>query len=272
MKPVIKWAGGKSRMLKHIIPLLPKDIKNYYEPFFGGGALYTKIEFQKGFINDFNPEIMNLYEVIKTKPQSLIKLLKTHKKNDCFEYFQKIREMDRKNNFNNLDLVEKAARTVYLNKTCFGGLYRVNSKGYFNVPYAKNINGKEILNEKNIMLWNEKLLNTKTKMTVGDFEDIIKLSGKGDFLFLDPPYFKWSNTANFTSYTKEGFDHDDQTRLRNCIIEADKRGVKFLLTNSGTKEVMDFYKMFKVKRVPIVRTIAASKNKRGYFEVIVTNY
>ncbi len=272
MKPILKWAGGKTRMLKHVLPLVPKEINNYFEPFFGGGALYIKLKFNKAYINDINNELMNVYQVVKTNPKELEKNLKISISRDSEEYFYSLRESERKISWQKVSDIKKASRTIYLNKTCYGGLYRVNSEGYFNVPFAKNINGREILNYENISEWNKKLNNTKTLILKKDFEEIIEKSKKGDFIFVDPPYFPWSKVANFASYTKEGFGLNEQKRLRDSLIRADKRRVKFILTNSGTKEVYDFYNMFKRKKVPIVRTIANSKNKNGYFEYIVKNY
>lgn len=271
MKPIVKWAGGKTRLIKHISPLIPESINRYIEPFFGGGAIFLRVDAKKYLINDINNELMNLYKVVKENPDSLIKELKKHVKNDNKEYFLRIREWDKKIDFNKIDSVKRAGRFVYLNKTVFGGLYRVNSDGYFNVPYAENINGKEILNEQNLKLWSEKL-SKNVVMKSKDFEKIIDSAKEGDFIFCDPPYFEWSKTANFTSYTKDGFSIDDQKRLKDSLMRASDRGAKFMITNSGTEEVKNFYKGLNLKKIDVVRTIAASKRKTGYSEYIITNY
>ncbi len=271
MKPIVKWAGGKTRLLKYISPIIPDDVKTYIEPFFGGGAVFINTEFKNGIINDLNSELMSMYEAVRDEKDNLINELEKYKKNDNEEFFYKLRSLERTSKLNELPKYKRAARFIYLNKTCFGGLYRVNSLGHFNVPYAKNINGKEILNKDNITEWSNKLNNKNVKMLSKDFEEIIDNAKKGDFIFVDPPYFDWSKTANFTSYTKEGFSIKDQERLRSSLKRANNRGVLFILTNTGNEKVKNFYKDFHMKKVPISRTIAASKNKSGYFEYIITN-
>lgn len=273
MKPFLKWVGGKTRLYKHILPLVPEKFKNYHEPFFGGGAIFLKIsEDHKSFLNDLNKELIETYKQIKINKYDVISLLKKYRDEDSSQLFYELREKDRDGKLWNLTKPEIAARMIYLNHACYGGLYRVNSKGEFNVPYAKKINGKEILNEQNLNDWSKKLKNAS--LFNSDFEKFIKTKVKsGDFVFIDPPYFEWSASANFTSYTKEGFGYKDQLRLLECLRYIDSIGAKFILTNSGTNEVKEFYKEFNMKKVPVVRTISSkASTKSGYFEYIVYNY
>jgi len=209
-KPVIKWVGGKRQLLSELKKYMPKEFNTYFEPFIGGGALFFDLKIEKSFINDYNSELTNLYEIIKNKPHELIKDLKKHENNS--EYFYKTRELDRTpSSYQRLSKVKKASRFIYLNKTGFNGLYRVNRKGQFNVPFGKYKNPNYA--DDNNILDCSKLLQETTILN-GDFENIKKFIQRGDFVYFDPPYVPISDTSNFTGYTDKGFDEDMQFRLK----------------------------------------------------------
>lgn len=270
MKPIIKWAGGKRQLLGEILPLFPEKYERYIEPFIGGGAVLFAHAPRTAIVNDLNSELINLYTVIKSDSDSLISVLSTYKNEK--EFFYEIRNQDREKDFKKKSRVERAARFIFLNRTCFNGLYRVNSRGEFNVPYGKYkspiICNKELIkeiskyfNENDISFYNV------------DFEEIIKKSKQGDFIYLDPPYDPISETSSFTAYDKNGFDKEEQLRLRDALKEADERCVKWLLSNSATDFIKDIYNDWNVVEIDANRNINSKGDKRGKVkEVLIKNY
>jgi len=268
-KPVIKWVGGKRQLLSELKKYMPKEFNTYFEPFIGGGALFFDLKIEKSFINDYNSELTNLYEIIKNKPHELIKDLKKHENNS--EYFYKTRELDRTpSSYQRLSKVKKASRFIYLNKTGFNGLYRVNRKGQFNVPFGKYKNPNYA--DDNNILDCSKLLQETTILN-GDFENIKKFIQRGDFVYFDPPYVPISDTSNFTGYTDKGFDEDMQFRLKELCDYIHYIGAYFMLSNSYTSYIKELYQDYNLITVQANRALNCKANGRGKInEYLVINY
>lgn len=267
IKPIVKWAGGKRQLLHEIIPLIPNNISTYVEPFVGGGAVLFKLQPKNAIINDINEELINLYQVIKDSPRELIRELEYHKANDSKEYFYSIRGMDREEDFKLMDSVLKAARTIYLNKTCFNGLYRVNSKGYFNVPYANNKNPL-IVDRETIFSLSEFFNKHNIQMTSGSYNKVHADLSSDSFVYLDPPYY-----SAFASYSKDGFSDDEHKKLKAECDKLNEKGIKFLLSNSDYEFIRELYKDYNIKTVQAKRTINCKGNRRGKVnEILIYNY
>jgi len=271
MHPLVKWAGGKSQLLKYIEPMMPRKFGTYYEPFIGGGAVLFSIEAAQAIINDSNKELINMYTQIKNNPglvvDSLSELDKNHENSaDAKEYYYDIRDKFNKNL--NTNTPEQASRFIYINKHCFNGLYRVNSKGLFNVPFNTKLKGNSF-NKENIYEISEYLKNIEILNM--DFEDALPNIKKGDFVFFDSPYVPL-NPTSFTDYTKEGFDYEDHVRLANLYKKLSKQGVYCMLTNHNTELVNELYKDFNIRVVQVARNINSKASARKGEEVIITNY
>ena len=269
--PVLKWVGGKRQLMGEIEKVLPKTYTTYYEPFIGGGAVLFELQPKKAVINDVNSELINLYNVIKDDVELLIEDLRKHE--NTSEYFYRIREMDRDRElYEKLSNIEKASRIVYLNKTCFNGLFRVNKSGEFNSPFGKYKN-PNIVDEVTLRAVSKYFNKADIKILNSDFEKSLKGIRKGSFVYLDPPYDPVSSSANFTGYDKGGFNRDEQIRLKKLCDKLDKKGVKFLLSNSATDFIKDLYKDYNIKVVKAKRAINSNGNARGEVdEVLVRNY
>jgi len=266
--PIVKWAGGKRQLIADLKNNLPKKFNRYFEPFIGGGALFFNIQPENAYISDINPELINLYQVIKNDVYELIDDLKQHKNDE--EYFYEIRNIDRNGKYKKWSDVQKASRFIYMNRTCFNGLYRVNSKGEFNVPYGKYSNPR-ILDEINLLNCSQLFQNTEIRHS--DFSEILNHVQKGDFVYFDPPYAPLNETSSFTSYTKDGFGEDMQVKLKKLCDELDNMGVYFMLSNSDTKGINKLYKDYEIKKVLASRAINSVTSKRGKItEVLVRNY
>ncbi|MBA7505122.1 Modification methylase DpnIIA [subsurface metagenome] len=267
--PFIKWAGGKKQLLGQIDKYLPKNFNKYLEPFVGGGALFFYLLPNKAILIDSNKGLINCYRVIQNKIGELIKSLKKHKNEK--DYFYKIRSLDRiPEEFKKLSSIERASRTIFLNKCCFNGLYRVNSKGEFNAPFGKYENPK-FCDEENLLAVN--MILKDIQIINGDFKECLELAEKDDFIYFDPPYQPISTTANFTSYTKENFNKKDQVRLFKVYEELDNRGCKVMLSNSYNEFILDLYKKYDLKTVYAKRAINSDASGRGQIkEVLIINY
>lgn len=260
-KPLLKWVGGKSQLLSEIHPLIPKKFGKYIEPFFGGGALYFSLLPEKAVIADLNDELINLYQVIKDHPQELIILLKKFTYNS--EKFYEVRSQNRAN----LSPIEMAARTIYLNRTCFNGLYRVNKQGHFNVPFGKYVNPK-ICDEENIYACSLALQHTK--IVCDDYKPSLRAHAQeGDLVFLDPPYLPISEYSDFKRYTKEQFYEEDHIELANEVKRLHELGCHIILTNSNHPLVHDLYGEFDIEVVKTRRNINSNSLKRMGEDVIV---
>lgn len=272
LKPMLHWAGGKGQLLSEIIPMIKGDYSIYVEPFLGGGALFFALQPENAIINDSNDELMNVYFAVKNNLEWLIKELKLHKLLNSSDYFYKIREWDRHNNFKEIYYVKRAARLIYLNKTCYNGLYRVNSSGEFNSPYGKYDN-PNIVNE-GLLTAISKFLNfNNIEIKNTDYKEILKDLDKNAFVYLDPPYMPISTSSSFTHYTKNGFTYENQVELR---IECDKlteQGIHFIQSNSYCEAIRELYKDYNIKEVKARRYINCNREKRGKInELLIYNY
>lgn len=272
VQPFLKWAGGKRQLLKEIEKYIPdlKDITTYYEPFLGGGAVLFHLQPEKAVVNDFNKDLINTYEVVRNHVDELIEDLSKHK--NTAEYFYEVRAWDRKPEFNNLNKIKKASRLIYLNKTCFNGLFRVNSNGEFNTPFGRYKN-PNIVNEPTLRAVSKYLNENDIKFLCCDFEDALKNIREGDFVYFDPPYHPISSSSNFTGYTLYGFSEEDQVRLKKLCDRLTERGIKFLLSNSSAPLILELYKDYKIEFVNARRAINSNGKGRGEIkEVLIRNY
>lgn len=266
--PIVKWVGGKRQLMFELIKNIPKSYNRYFEPFIGGGALFFELQPEQAYISDMNEELINLYSVVRDNVYELIKDLSKHEVSK--EYFLEIRNIDRTEQYTELSDVERASRFIYLNRTCFNGMYRVNSQGQFNVPFGHYKNPR-IIDENNLLNCSELL--KKTEIKCADFSEILTKVKKGDLVYFDPPYVPLNETSSFTSYTKDGFDINMQFKLRDVCDELDNKGVKFMLSNSDTKLVNKLYVNYEIKKVFASRQINANADGRGKItEVLVRNY
>lgn len=270
VQPIIKWVGGKRQLLPEINKYVPKKISTYYEPFIGGGAVLFDLQPKKAVVNDFNSELVNLYTVVKDNVDELIDDLRTHQNEE--EYYYHIRGLDRTEEFKNMSNVQKASRLIFLNKTCFNGLYRVNSQGYFNTPFGRYKN-PNIVNEYVLRAVSNYFNSSNIKFYNGDFSECLKGIRKGAFVYFDPPYDPLTETSNFTGYTLAGFNRDDQIRLKEICDNLNTKGINFLVSNAKTDFIMDLYSDYKIEVVGAKRSINSNGNRRGEVdEVLVRNY
>ncbi|KKR32396.1 MAG: adenine methylase protein [Candidatus Falkowbacteria bacterium GW2011_GWF2_39_8] len=276
-KPFVKWVGGKRQLLKQFrdLNLYPPEGFNpktatYFEPFVGGGAMFFDLLPKKAVLSDMNLELVTTYNIIKSNVSGLIKKLKEHQSNNSKNYFIEIRAQI----LQGMSDTDVAARFIYLNRTCFNGLYRVNKSGQFNVPFGENKNPL-ICDEVNLRKISSSLVNTK--IIHQDYKKILEKAKKGDFIYFDPPYYPVNLTSNFTNYTKEGFLENEQEELRNTFVELSKRGCFVMLSNSDTPFINTLYsnlgKKIKIHKVLATRAINSKSEGRGRInEVVVINY
>ncbi len=275
-QPFVKWVGGKRGLLEQILPLFPKDFNNYHEPFLGGGAvffeLYAKgiLDNKKVFLSDINAELINAYCAVKDEPKELIKNLKKYKEKHNKEFYYKIRSLDRDESYNKLSPLEKATRFIYLNKTCFNGLYRVNKKGFFNTPIGSYKN-PNIADEETILNASEALQNATIKQQ--SFEEVLKVAKKDDLVYFDPPYYPLNKTSNFTSYDSNCFLENEQIKLFEVFESLSAKRVKVIQSNSDTEFIKELYKKFDIHIVNANRFINSKSSGRGKItEVLVRNF
>lgn len=272
MDPILKWAGGKRKLIPSISKHLNiEELEGHtlYEPFIGGGALSFNLLYNRVVINDLNDELINVYIQIKNNPVELVKFLKQHKKNNSKEYYYFIRNLDRTPEFLTMSDVQKAARTIYLNRVCYNGLYRVNSKGQFNVPYGRYVH-PEIVFEDKIYELNGYLNNNEVNIMHGDFEIAVQSAQKGDVIYFDPPY-DYENDG-FTSYTKNGFSREDLKRLKLICDDLIKRGCKVIISNNDTTFVNDLFSdiHYTIEHIYASRMInCKGKKRKAAKEVII---
>lgn len=272
MKPFTKWTGGKRKLLPKIVELMPEHYGTYYEPFVGGGALLFELAPHDAVINDFNSELINAYEQVRDNPAKLLDLLRIHKQNNSKEYYLNIRSADRDKRFEKMTPVERAARILYMVRVNFNGLYRVNSKNQFNVPYGSYKHPK-IVDVDLIYEVSEYLNENQIKILNGDFAAAVVDAKEGDFVYFDPPYIPLNQTSSFTSYTHEGFSYEEQVRLRDTFQELSDRGAFVMLSNSSSPLAEELYRDFNIHYIDTHRTNGASQESRkGVKEIIVTNY
>ena len=271
-KPFLKWAGGKQQLLDQFEPFFPNEIHRYFEPFLGGGAVYFRL-WNTGrlagtaCLADTNAEVINAYRAVRDNVDELIGLLTCHERQHSREYYYRIRALDRSHTAQTQ--VEQAARTIYLNRTCYNGLYRVNRSGHFNVPMGSYREPK-IVHEETLRAASRALQNAH--LAVRNFEAILDHAQPGDFIYFDPPYDPVSKTASFTSYTSGSFGDEDQRRLAQVFAALSARGCYCMLSNSYTPFILNLYQDFKVETVQAIRAINSNGSARGQIaEVVVLN-
>lgn len=266
----VKWAGGKKQLIEQFKNYFPKEINSYIEPFVGGGAVVFFIiknhSPNEVIISDSNEELINSYETIKNNVKGLIEQLKQYKNTHNKENYYKIRDMQPEKMSND----ERAARFIYLNKSCFNGLYRVNSKGKFNVPIGSSKH-PAILMEEDLKEISALLQNVKIKSM--PFEEVTNYAKAGNFIYLDPPYYPLKKGKSFTTYTKEAFLEKEQEKLSEVFKELDKKGCKVMLSNSDTDFIKRLYEGYNIDTVQAARMINSDATKRGKIsELVIRNY
>lgn len=275
-QPFIKWVGGKRSLLSQIIPLIPKEFNNYFEPFVGGGALFFELYSQdilkdkQVYLFDINSELINAYNVVKNNPSELIKNLKEFKEKHSKEFYYDIRAWDRKEDFLGKGDVLRATRFIYLNKTCFNGLYRVNSKGYHNVPIGSyknpNICDELVIYSASEALQKAIILNTS-------YKDVMKHTSKNDFVYFDPPYYPLTQTSSFTSYSEFSFLDKEQIELFEVFKKLNKKDVFVAHSNSDTDFIKKLYDEFHIEEIQANRFINSKSSGRGKIsEVLARNF
>ena len=270
--PFLKWVGGKRQLMPEIRKMLPRGVANrpYYEPFIGGGALFFDLQPKRAIINDYNEELINVYTVIRDNPNELIEDLRKHE--NTAEYFYEIRSVDRQPLFAHLSKIQRASRIIYLNKTCYNGLYRVNNAGEFNSPFGKYKN-PNIVNEPVIKAVSKYLNSPQIQISNGDYELILRDIPINSFVYLDPPYHPISESSNFTGYVQGGWNDGDQLRLRDVCNRLNDNGIKFLLSNSASGFIRDIYSGYNIHVVQANRAVNSNSSKRGQVdEFLICNY
>jgi DNA adenine methylase len=264
-RPFLKWAGGKGQLIPQYEPYFPRQFLTYYEPFLGGGAIFFRLLPKQALLMDINLELVNVYQCIRDRVEETIGLLAEHRDRHCESYYYQIRS-------HNYDLpVERAARLIYLNKTCFNGLYRENSKGEFNVPVGR-YKKPSIYDPELLRVVSQALQSTQIQQY--PFQSVLEYaSSTSDFVYFDPPYYPISATSKFTSYSRYTFDQSDQIRLRDTFVELAKRGVQVMLSNSDCEFIRELYQGFNIHSILAARSINSKAERRGKItEVLITNY
>lgn len=268
---MLKWAGGKRKLTTQYKKRFPKKFNNYFEPFVGGGAvffwLYSRglLEGKRVVLNDINPELVNFYTILRDQCEELIEHLGRHAAGHGEEYYYEVRAQDTET----LSAVGRAARLMYLNRTCFNGLYRVNSSGQFNVPMGRYKN-PTICDVDGLRAASSAL--AVAEITEGTYKEVAALAESGDLVYFDPPYVPLNTTSSFTSYTRENFTLQDQKELAETFRELAEREVAVRLSNSNTKVVRELYKDFRKSRIQAARAINSKATKRQKItELLISN-
>lgn len=272
VSPVVKWVGGKRQLITELSAYLPKDgFTKYYEPFLGGAAMLFHLQPKKAVVNDVNADLINMYQVIKNNVDELIEELGTHSNDE--QHFYEVRDWDRdKELFDAKSNIEKAARLIYLNKTCYNGLFRVNNAGEFNTPFGHYVN-PGIVNAPVLKAVSKYFQDNEITFLNGDFSTTLKNVSKTSFVYFDPPYDPISDSSSFTGYSKGGFGREQQEALKKVCDELSSKNVKFMLSNSSTAFIRELYKDYQIHTVQAKRSVNSIASRRGLVdEVVVTNY
>lgn len=262
IRPVLKWAGGKSSLLSQLFLYFPRTMNRYLEPFLGAGSVYLSLLYNVPMIvNDVNYELFLLYTVIRDHPDELMFCLDEFQKKYSETFFYELRK--------NVPIsqIQQAARTIFLNKTCFNGLFRQNRKGEFNVPFGKKTSCPTLYDKEHMINFSLKLKNTLLRNE--DFQTIVESAEKGDFIYCDPPYEPLSKTSSFRNYNSTGFSQDDQKRLFKSCVAAEKRGVKIAISNSTAPFILDLYQDCKIQKIFAKRNINSLGSRRGVIEEVL---
>ena len=269
--PILKWVGGKRQLLPAITPYIPSRYSKYIEPFVGGGAVLFHLQPRSAVISDSNEELINVYQTVKNEPEKLIAQLEKHARFHSEDYYYTIRGMDRESDYSEMSNVERAARILYLNKTCYNGLYRVNSAGQFNSPYGRYKN-PNIVNAVGIRAVSKFFNSNDVTIKHCDYSQTLEGLDKKSFVYLDPPYMPISSSSSFTGYTEGGFALEDQRKLK---LECDKlkdAGIQFLLSNSDCEEIRTLYADYEIATVSAKRSINSNSMKRGEVSEVLIYY
>jgi DNA adenine methylase len=264
-RPFLKWVGGKNKLIPQYQPYVPQNYSTYHEPFLGGGALFFHLLPHRAILSDINEELVNVYQCVRDRVDELIPLLQEHRDRHSYDHYYSMRKSEP------ISSVERAARFIYLNKTCFNGLYRENSKGLFNVPMGRYKNPRifdpDLLKLAAIALKN-------ASIQVDSFGSILeRAKSTQDFVYFDPPYAPISDTSDFTGYTRHPFLEEEQNQLRDTFIELSRRGVKVMLSNSDCPFIRDLYQGFNIHSISAPRSINSKAQQRGVIpEVLITSY
>ena len=266
--PIVKWAGGKSKLLEELTRRRPTGFRRYFEPFAGGAALFFRMVPQRAVLGDTNADLINMYRCVAWNVEGVMRRLAAHRRSHCEDYYYQVREKWNDAAQNQSD-VARAAAFIYMNKTCYNGLWRVNRKGLFNVPIGRytepRIYDPAAMRAASIALQH-------TDLRVGTYAETIEDAGRNDFVYFDPPYVPLTETANFTSYTADDFGCEDQEQLATTAQLLDKRGCYFMLSNHDTPRVRELYADFHIDTVQCTRAINSNAAKRGSVtEVVITN-
>ena len=275
MKPFLKWVGGKARVIAQLEQLFPESFNNYFEPFVGGGAVYFDTNAKTATINDINKSLIGSYINVRDNVDLLINKLNSLQKqyykldeDQQKEMFYRIR--NEYNNAKNYSSVKKSSLLIFLNKTCFNGMYRENKSGGFNVPFGKH-RKPTICDETNLRAVSEQLKNTI--ILSGSYKKAVENAKAGDFIYFDPPYHPLNSTSSFTSYSQDDFIEKDQVELKELIDDLTARGCKVMMSNSYSKFIINLYKDYKQYKIAVGRSINSNGAKRGKIaEIVVTNY
>lgn len=269
LQPIIKWLGGKRKLLDTLIPLMPEDYHRYLEPFIGGASVLLRLHPEHAIINDINAELMNMYTVVMNNPDALMdEISKYH--NTKEEYYE-IRAWDRKPGYASLNPIIRAARFIYLNHTCFNGLYRTNRKGYHNASYGY-YQQVTICEPHVLTSLHDYLHGNDIRMMNGDYHDVLSLATPDDFVYLDPPYMARNDSESFLRYDKRVFGVNQQKELKEACDDLNSRGVGFMQSNSDTPMVNDMYRHYHVRHISTMRTISNASKAKQATEVVITNY
>jgi len=270
-RPFLKWAGGKGRLIPQYSQYFPKGFSTYYEPFLGGGAIFFHLSPQRSMLMDINPELVNVYCCVRDHVEELIRHLSEHRDRHCEAYYYQVRAATPPLTGDFRPSIERAARLIYLNKTCFNGLYRENSKGQFNVPIGRYKN-PGIFEPDVLRMASQSLQSAKIKVL--PFESVLQYAHSSqDFIYFDPPYFPISRTSSFTAYNRYAFTQEDQIRLRDTFAELARRGVKVMLSNSDCPFIRDLYRDYHIHTILAARAINSNANRRGKIsELLITSY
>ena len=274
IRPIVKWLGGKRQLLNEIIPLIEELRPRgsiYVEPFLGGGAVLFELQPSRAVVNDLNVELINVYQIVRDQTDELIAELKRHERNHGKDYFYEVRAWDRSKQYGSMSAVERAARIIYLNRTCYNGLYRVNKAGKFNVPFGRYVNPL-IVDEQNIRAVAEYFRSNDVTILSGDYRSVVEQLNGNAFIYFDPPYQPLSATSYFTSYTDKNFLYDQQVELRDLCVELRAKDIPFVESNSDCAEIRDLYRDFEIKTVHATRTLNRDGDKRGAINEVLIYY
>ncbi|MGF1507507.1 MAG: DNA adenine methylase [Chloroflexi bacterium] len=275
-QPFLKWAGGKSSLLPQYEPLLPKGgVRAYFEPFVGSGAVFFYLRSKEAFaenwhLSDANPELLNVYRAVRDQLPELLAELRVHRQQHSKDHYYSVRAWDRNGDWSQIPPVQRAARMLYLNRTCYNGLWRVNQRGQFNVPMGR-YDKPRIVNAARLRAAHKALQGVSLRVT--HFRAVLERAAPGDFVYFDPPYVPLNATANFTEYSRYGFSTDDQRELAEVFRALADRGCRVMLSNSDTPLVHELYADFRIERVHARRSINVNADRRGAItEVVVLSY